>query len=61
MNKLEIFYLVITIVFLVIVMRQKRQRKQDKKKNRDKIVFNNGIEDKVIISLPCLVFMDKTL
>jgi hypothetical protein len=62
MKKLDIYYLVIQVVFLVIVMRQKRQKKQDKKKkNRDRIVFDSDVQDKMIISLPCLVFMDKTL
>jgi len=46
MKKLDIYYLVIQVVFLVIVMRQKRQKKQDKKK-------------KIEIEL-CLIVMYKT-
>jgi len=36
------------------------RRDKTEKKNRNKIVFGNDVQDKIIISISCLVIVDKT-
>jgi RNA processing factor Prp31 len=37
------------------------RRDKTEKKNRKKIVFGNDVQDKMIISISCLVIVDKTI
>jgi hypothetical protein len=37
----------------------KTEKTRQKKKNRNKIVFGNDVQDKMIISISCLVIVDK--
>jgi len=36
------------------------ERRQNKKKIKDKIIFNSGIQDKIIVFISYLVIMNKT-
>jgi len=36
------------------------ERRQDKKEIKDKIIFNSGIQDKIIVFISYLVIMNKT-
>jgi len=38
-----------------------RRDKTEKKKTEKKIVFGNDVQDKMIISISCLIIVDKTI